>query len=302
MKLGLVGAESFHARAFGEICNVFKLLRGVRVTHIWGERPELAPPMAALGHVPHIVADPREMIGQVDGALLVRRDGRLRLADARPFLQAKLPVFADKPLANSLQDAKTLLKLARQAGVPLVAGSSIPLQACVKGMKQAVGGCGQLLAAHLVGPGEFDNEYGGLPFYGSHLVELMVELFGTAVQRVHTTVSGDAITAVCHYPGDLPVTLTFRRRERFYDLPCSWTVSTVGSGGAWHGELVYDKYEGLPYDNPYVALAKKIVKAFRTGQEPDSAARMLTPVAVWEAIEQSWRAGVAVALGRRPRR
>lgn len=296
MNLGLVGAESFHARAFGEICNVFKLIRGVRVTHIWGERPEFAPPMAEIGGVPHIVADPREMIGQVDGALLVRRDGRLRLADARPFLKAGIPVFADKPLTNSLKDAKALLKLARQAGVPVVAGSSIPLQACVKGMRQGVAGCGELLAAHLVGPGELDNEYGGLPFYGSHLVELMVELFGTTVQRVHTTVSGDAITATCHYPGDLPVTLTFRRRERFYDLPRFWTVAAVGSGGSWQGELVYDKYEGLPYDNPYVALAKKVVKAFRTGQEPDSEARMLTPVAVLEAIEQSWREGVAVSL------
>lgn len=295
MNLGLVGAESFHARAFGEICNVFKLIRGVRVTHIWGEQPEFAPLMAELGQVPHIVADPREMIGHVDGALLVRRDGRLRLADARPFLKAGIPVFADKPLTNSLKDARALLRLAKQAGLPVVAGSSIPLQASVKPMKQAVA-AGGIFAAHLVGPGEFDNEYGGLPFYGSHLVELMVELFGTEVRSVQTTVSGDAITAVCLYPGDLPVTLTFRRRERFYDLARFWTLSLVGAKGPWQGEISYDQYEGLPYDNPYVALAKKVVKTFRTGQSPDSDERMLAPIAVLEAIERSRDEGTRIAL------
>lgn len=296
MKLGLVGAESFHARAFAEICNVFQRIRGVRVTHVWGERPEHAALVAEVGRVPHIVASPREMLGQVDGALLVRRDGGRRLADARPFLEAGIPVFADKPLANRVKEARALLRLAQQAGVPVVVGSAIPLQACVPDMKRGIAGCGELFAAHLVGPGELENDYGGLPFYGSHLVELMVELFGVDVRSVQAAASGDAVTAVCHYPGDLPVTLTFRRRELFAELSRYWTVSVVGRGGPWQGEIVYDHVDGLPHDNPYVGLAKRIVRAFRTGVAPAGPARMLAPVRILEAIVASCSEGRRVRL------
>jgi len=299
MNLGLIGAESYHARAFGEICNVFRLIRGVRITHVWGETDELAREKAELGQIPHVVAKPQDMIGHVDGALILLRDGGKHLAAARPFLKAGLPLFVDKPVANTVADVRTLLRLRRQAGVPIMTGSSIPLQRAVAPMRQAIGGAGQLLAAQLVGPGELENDWGGLPFYGSHLAELMVELFGPQVQTVQAAARDRVITATCRYPGGLPVTLCFHPREVFYDLPRYWTLSLVGTNGPWQGEIAYDEYPNLPEANPYVAMAKQIVKTFRSGEEPYDEAHVIAPVAVLEAVTQSLQSGGAVAVTRR---
>ncbi len=296
MNLGLIGAESYHARAFGEIFNVFRFVRGVRVTHLWGETEALAREKADLGRIPHLVARPEDMIGHVDGALVLLRDGAKHLAAARPFLKAGLPVFVDKPVANSVADVRSLLRLRRQAGVPLVTGSSVVLQRSVAPMKRALREAGKILAAQLVGPGELENEWGGLPFYGSHLAELMVELFGPEVASVQASVHEQVITAVCRDADGLPVTLCFHPREVFYDLPRYWTLSFVGTKGPWQGELAYDEVPSLPEPNPYVAMAKLIVKTFRSGEGPYSEGRMLTPVAVLEAVGRSLATGQPVAL------
>lgn len=161
MNLALIGAESYHARAFGEIFNVFRLVRGVRVTHIWGETEELAREKALIGQVPHLVSHPEEVLGQVDGALILLRDGGRHLAAARPFLKAGVPVFVDKPVANTVRDVRALLRLREQAGVPIMTGSSIPLQRSALAMKAAVKQAGTLLAAQIVGPGTLENEWGG---------------------------------------------------------------------------------------------------------------------------------------------
>lgn len=296
MNLGLVGAESYHARAFGEIFNVFRLVRGVRVTHLWGETAEFAREKAELGRIPHIVAKPQEMIGHVDGVLVLLRDGGKHLAAARPFIKAGLPVFVDKPIANTVADVRTLLRLRKQAGVALMTGSSIPLQRTVAPMKQALKDAGTMLAAQLVGPGEIENDWGGLPFYGSHLAELMVELFGAPVQSVQAQACDRIITAVCRYPGGLPVTLCFHPREVFYDLPRYWTLSLVGTKGPWQGEIAYDEYPNLANPDPYVVMAKQIVRTFRSGVEPYDEARMLAPVAVLAAIAQSLATSAAVPV------
>ena len=291
MKLALIGAESYHARAFGEIFNVFRLVRGVRVTHIWGETEEFAKEKATLGQIPHILSRPEDAVGQVDGALVLLRDGSQHLPAARVFLGAGLPVFVDKPVANRTADVAELLRLRKEAGVPLMTGSSIPLQQSVAPMKRAIRAAGTLLAAQLVGPGELENEWGGLPFYGSHLAELMVELFGAEVETVQATEGDGVIGATCTYSSGLPVTLVFHPREVFYDLPRYWTLSLVGTKGPWQGEVAYDQYANLADPNPYVVLAKQIAKTFRSGNEPYTEARMSVPIAVIEALLRSLKTG-----------
>lgn len=70
-----------------------------RVTHIWTQDAAESRKISRAVRVEHVVADPREMIGAVDGVVLARDDHEHHLEMARPFLDAGIPVFIDKPLS-----------------------------------------------------------------------------------------------------------------------------------------------------------------------------------------------------------
>lgn len=72
---------------------------GARVTHLWTDDPADAPKVAAASLIPHIVSDPEEVIGQVDAVIIATDDGTDHVRRARPFVEAGLPVFVDKPMA-----------------------------------------------------------------------------------------------------------------------------------------------------------------------------------------------------------
>ncbi len=50
------------------------------------------------------------LCGQVDGILLESVDGRVHLAQARQAVACGKPLFIDKPLASTLEDARGIAK------------------------------------------------------------------------------------------------------------------------------------------------------------------------------------------------
>lgn len=89
-------------------------LPGARVTHVWTQDRALSESIARASLVEHVVDEPAAMLGQVDGVLLARDDAESHRLLARPFLEAGLPVYVDKPLATSVAAAEALLALARR--------------------------------------------------------------------------------------------------------------------------------------------------------------------------------------------
>jgi len=82
---------------------------GARITHVWTDNPQEAPLVAAASLIPNVVARPEDVIGQVDGVFLATDDGFNHVRRARPFIEAGLPVFVDKPLALSIEDLQTFI-------------------------------------------------------------------------------------------------------------------------------------------------------------------------------------------------
>ena len=91
-------------------------IHGAKVTHIWTQDPILSQKVAQASLIPHVVNHYTGLIGQVDAVLLARDDAENHLQFATPFLQARLPIYIDKPLALTVADAKTLLSLQQYPG------------------------------------------------------------------------------------------------------------------------------------------------------------------------------------------
>ncbi|MFW5798716.1 MAG: Gfo/Idh/MocA family protein [Planctomycetota bacterium] len=274
MKLGIVGAENSHCAAIAKLLNQEKVARGFSVTHVWGETRAFAKAAAEAGDIPTIVEEPTDMIGEVDCVMVDHRHGGRHIEAARPFVEAGIPVFVDKPLSTSLGEAKRFLKLRREKGVPVTTMSIIPLQPVVKDIKKKLKKIGQPKAVTFAGPGEYKSKYGGITFYGIHQVDLMIELFGTEARKVVVNINGDSCQAVIDYPDELTVTINFVPGLRPFQ------VCAIGTDDAFHENVVYE-------GNPYLAGTKTFTKMFRTGKEPFDDRRMLAPVAVLEAMQKS---------------
>jgi predicted dehydrogenase len=97
-------------------------IRGARVTHIWTDGPEDGPRIARTCCIPSVAAQPRDMIGHVDGVLIATDLGGEHVQRARPFVEAGLPVFVDKPLADNAEDLEVFTGWVAD-GAPLLSSS-----------------------------------------------------------------------------------------------------------------------------------------------------------------------------------
>lgn len=68
------------------------------VTHIWTDNLDEARHVAAASLIPNVVDAPEKVIGEVDAVIISTDDGTDHVRRARPFVEAGLPVFVDKPL------------------------------------------------------------------------------------------------------------------------------------------------------------------------------------------------------------
>ena len=82
---------------------------GAKITHVWTDNPQEAPLVAAASLIPNVAARPEDVIGHVDGVFLATDDGLSHVRRARPFIEAGLPVFVDKPLSLSVEDLQTFI-------------------------------------------------------------------------------------------------------------------------------------------------------------------------------------------------
>lgn len=77
---------------------------GVKVTHAWTQDDELTRKLCRAANIEHGVSEPQLMLGQVDAVLIARDDWRSHYPLAKPFLDAGLAVFIDKPLSLDLTE------------------------------------------------------------------------------------------------------------------------------------------------------------------------------------------------------
>jgi Oxidoreductase family, NAD-binding Rossmann fold len=83
---------------------------GAAVTHIWCDNPADAQKVADATYIPTVVERPEDVIGQVDAVIIPTDRGDEHVARSRPFIEAGLPVFIDKPLADNEDDLKQFIR------------------------------------------------------------------------------------------------------------------------------------------------------------------------------------------------
>ena len=100
---------------------------GAKITCIcctgYAQREE-AEHMARAALIPTVYDDPKEMIGNVDAVIVATDDGNEHVERCRPFIEAGIPMFIDKPLVNTEEDLRTFVKW-RKEGAHFITSSSM---------------------------------------------------------------------------------------------------------------------------------------------------------------------------------
>ena len=163
---------------------------GVKVTHVCcvGDGGFTAEQVARASLIPHIVTNPLDVIGQVDAVVIATDIGGEHVARARPFVEAGLPVFIDKPLTDNAPDLAVFRDWAAR-GRPLMSSSSMRYTKEFMPYRASTHELGELRFASITTPKSWET-------YGIHALEAVYPIFGPGFVSARNT--GTAARNVVH--------------------------------------------------------------------------------------------------------
>jgi hypothetical protein len=215
-----------------------------------------------------------EMLGECDAVLLCSLDGRLHPGQAKPVLEARKPVFVDKPLAASVREAREMYQLAAQTDTPMFGASAIRWYPGV--VEVAKADVGPVRSAISYGPSPLEPTHPDLFFYGIHPTEALFTVLGTGCRSVQRVTTPHTSVVVGEWEDGRVGTLHVMHR-----WPAEYKVIKMGGTGTAEQTSMGD----------YTPLVREIVKFFQTGVAPVTPEQTLEILAFMEAADESKRRG-----------
>jgi hypothetical protein len=234
--------------------------------------------------VQHVVKNPADMLKLVDAVFITDPEDSLNLA--RPFLEKGMPVFVNRPMAWTMHEAREIIRLAKEHGSTLIAGSCVPWIREIQVVKGRID------------PGKVQHYYiegSGANFcsYHPHIFETALNLVPGSVTRC-STFGWNAPPD--EDPLDLPVLFTHIEYEKTskdrdpilglatnsYETPIRCWVKVhlddtiIEQKVFWEGVVggvEHDYHITMPFMHT-------ISRAFMTGEWPEDEEHLLTKVAV----------------------
>jgi hypothetical protein len=108
---------------------------GVEVTHVWCDDPADTARVAKAVGIANAIERAEDAIGQVDAAVIATDRGWEHVDRARPFVEAGVPVFIDKPLCDREDHLRQFIAWQRE-GKPLLSTSGLRYAREFVGLKQ----------------------------------------------------------------------------------------------------------------------------------------------------------------------
>ena len=231
------------------------------------------------------------MLGQVDAVLCITRHGGRHLDLVRPFIEAGVPLFVDKPLATEPDHARAIVELAQQHKVPFTSYSTVRFSADTQAFLAKSKQLGGVRVGVYTGPASRRNPYGGVIFYAIHSIELMLMVQGTGVEWVQA-IEGPGVddhgngnmTAICAWSDGATATL-----ELTVDAHYGFRALALGREGFHCAHLdISDCYrEGM----------KRILPCLRGESDGDvPVIQMIEAIQVGKAIDRSLDEGKRIYL------
>jgi hypothetical protein len=288
LRIGIIGTDTSHVPAFTKMFNGDPSekdhISGARVVAAYkggskdveesASRVDGFAETIRTKYGVEIVPDIPSLLAKVDAVLIESVDGRVHLQQARPVIAAHKPLFIDKPLASTLEDAREIARLAKEAGVPWFSSSSLRYG--------AIGQTGRLPNLSGVttwGPGPFEaHHYLDLSWYAIHPIELLYTLMGPGCESVTRTAGKDMDLIVGRW-----------KDGRIGTIQAARPYSDYGAL-LFRGREVIDNHPKAS-GSDYNALVQQVIQFFQTGKPPVPNEETLEIFAFMDAAQRSKEQG-----------
>lgn len=286
LRIGIIGCDTSHVPAFTETFNnpnAKDHVAGGRVVAAFkGGSPDLPASATRVEGFAKTLAEKynvtfhdsiEALCANVDVILLASVDGRVHLAQARPVIKARKPLFIDKPMAASLPDVIEIFRLAKEARVPVWSSSSLRYGKDSQAVRNGL--IGRVQSAETYSPCAVEEHHPELFWYGVHGVESLFTVMGTGCESVRRGLAAD---------GAIEVTGI-------------WSGGRIGIyredlAKKYHGQAKGEKGEAPvgSYDG-HGALAEQMIRFFQTGVAPIPPEETIEIFAFMTAAAESKRLG-----------
>lgn len=264
LRLGIVDFDSSHCIEYTRRVNHVGLsasqyVDGARVVAGWPGTSDMSPEridgfraqMADAGV--EIVDSAEALIGRIDAVLILSLCGSAHLSRVRPFLEAGVPAYVDKPFACTVADAVEIVELARRTGTLLLHASALRFADEVDEFRRLSPRRGALHGLLTYGPAKRAQGNPGLLHYGIHAVEVLYALMGPGCENV----------AMAHTDGADVVTGRWRDGRLA-------TFRGARSGSTAYGLLGFCEHavyrSHVSTQNAYRNLLRAMIESFTSGR------------------------------------
>ena len=292
IRVGFIGLDTSHAGAFA------KLIRDAAANSPLGRLQVVAAFPGGSLDIPSsadripgytkefrelgiaIVDSIEDLLPKVDAVILTSLDGRTHLKQAIPVMQAKKPLFIDKPLAADLADAIAIDLAAKKLGARWFTSSSLRFTPTIWRYRTQTDR--QVLGAHAWSPCSLEPHHTDLTWYGIHGIEALYTAMGTGCQEVtRTKTEGTDVVVGRWEEGRVGLFRGIRNGTQGYGL-------TVFGSNFIESDAKYEGYE---------PLVVKIAEFFAGADEPVSNQESLEILSFIQAAQESSdRGGIPIRL------
>ena len=202
IRVGLIGLDTSHVTAFTKIINDPKAegpLANARVTAAFrGGSPDIPSSSGRIDKFTDTLTQQygvklyptiAELCKNVDAIMLESVDGRPKVRQAIPVIDAGLPLYIDKPMAGSLADVLFIFDYAKKKGVPIFSSSSLRYGKTTQAAR--AGALGKIMHAETFSPASIEVRHPDLFWYGVHGCESLFTVMGPGCETVERRTTAD---------------------------------------------------------------------------------------------------------------
>ena len=289
VRIGILGSENSHAMEFSKIFNGIHTkyageFEDMRVVGTFGTDEASNKALVEQAGVEFIADKPEDLLGRVDAVMVTARDGQYHAAYARPFIEAGLPAFIDKPFTRDPAEALSLARLAKAKNVPVCGGSS--LKVCMETERLAAYAASnrdKIITGSVYAPVNMKNDYGDFWFYADHLTEISLAVFGWNPKWVEAAQgrTDKGVTALVGYDN-------YEISNHFCEGMYQYAGTVVTKGGI-HTQTI-------TLDDAYPNECRVFARMLRTGKMHGTWEQLVQPVYYMQALYASMQSGKRVGV------
>lgn len=218
-KIALLGCENSHSAAFLDLISQ-GLYPDIEVIGVYSDEKESCDYLKEKYGV-YVMNSYDEFVGKVDGIMITARHGDNHYKYAKPYLDDGIPMFIDKPITITVEEAEEFMAEARKRNVRLIGGSTCAYVKETLEMAEVFKSneLGEFVGGNLICPLHIFEKYGGFYFYAQHLVQIMTTVFGTGVKEVLAHKNGDNYTLIVKYD-NFEITASYRCINHYVITVC----------------------------------------------------------------------------------